>query len=180
MQQILQENGLIISEFPIGTPPKSENFPRRNRIISGLSVGTLVVEATLRSGSLITAHQAAEQGRNVFAIPGSIHNPLARGCHSLIKQGAKLVETVEDILEELASLVEITLTGQIDSEKKLLAGLADKEQNLLNCVGFEPTAMDVIIGRSGLTAQAVSVTLLKLELEGYISATSTGYQRVKI
>ena len=98
----IREKGLLVTEFPLGTSPRSDNFPRRNRIISGLCVATLVVEAARRSGSLITAHQAVEQGREVFAIPGSIHNPQVRGCHQLIREGAKLVDQVSDIIEELA------------------------------------------------------------------------------
>lgn len=174
----IAETGALISELPPGTPPLPANFPRRNRIISGLSVGTLVVEAARQSGSLITARLATEQGREVFAIPGSIHNPLARGCHALIRQGAKLVETADDILEELAPLLgaqpertapESTIKTEPD------ARLWDQEyQQLMAALDFDPTPVDLLIERSGLTADAVSSMLLLLELEGFVSAAPGG------
>lgn len=172
--------GALVSEFPPGTPPRPEHFPRRNRLISGLSLGTLVVEAAPQSGSLITARLAAEQGREVFAIPGSIHNPLARGCHNLIRQGAKLVETTQDILEELGALYE-------RGERRSLPGTTespgeDKPQeirNLLDHIGFEPTGVDTLVERSGLTADLVSSMLVVLELHGQIVSAPGGlYTRI--
>lgn len=169
------EQGALISEFPLGTPPLARNFPRRNRIISGLSQGVLVVEAALRSGSLITARQALEQGREVFAVPGSIHNPQARGCNALIRQGAKLVETVDDILEELVGFetnhVQSGQMGTTDNGFKLDA----EYQTVLESVGFEPTPVDTVVERSGLTAEEVCSMLLMLELQGYIATTSGGH-----
>jgi len=176
-QQIAQD-GALVSEFPIGTPAKANHFPRRNRIISGLSLGTLVVEAALQSGSLITAHQAADQGREIFAIPGSIHNPLARGCHTLIRQGAKLVETAQDIIEELAPLLDtLRSTAIIPPSDQTLKPKIKKNgdyQRLLRNLGFDPAPIDQIIERSGLTAEKVSSMLLLLELEGYVSSSPGG------
>ena len=174
-------NGALISELPPGAPPLPEHFPRRNRIISGLSAGTLVVEAAANSGSLITARLAAEQGREVFAIPGSIHNPLARGCHGLIKQDAKLVETAQDILEELAPLTGIfTLPVKHLGEKGNETPLCTVEQKaLLERLSFEPVAVDTIIRRSGLTPEVVSSILLTLELQGYVISSAGGcYSRI--
>jgi len=174
----IAEQGALISELPPGTPPLPANFPRRNRIISGLSAGTLVVEAAQKSGSLITARLAAEQGREVFAIPGSIHNPLARGCHALIRQGAKLVETAEDILEELNPLLGTLL--KVPREKPAAEAEPtprrwDREyQLLMAALDFDPAPVDLLIQRSGLTADAVSSMLLLLELEGFVSAAPGG------
>ncbi len=168
------EKGLIISEMPIGTPPKPQYFPRRNRIISGLSVGTLVIEAARSSGSLITARLALEQNREVFAIPGSIHNPLARGCHDLIRQGAKLVETAHDITEELEA---VTVTQHIKASPAIQSDtpkLDQKQSQLLNSVGFEPIHIDQLIEHSGLTTEEVSSMLLFLELDGHVSTTLGG------
>ncbi|WP_082117133.1 DNA-processing protein DprA [Sedimenticola thiotaurini] len=174
----IAEQGALVSELPPGTPPLPANFPRRNRIISGLSVGTLVVEAARQSGSLITARLATEQGREVFAIPGSIHNPLARGCHALIRQGAKLVETADDILEELAPLLgaQLERTEPVSTVKaEPEARLWDQEyQQLMAALDFDPTPVDLLIERSGLTADAVSSMLLLLELEGFVSAAPGG------
>ncbi|MCW8891657.1 MAG: DNA-processing protein DprA [Sedimenticola sp.] len=173
----IANQGALISELPPGTPPIPSNFPRRNRIISGMSLGTLVVEAAQKSGSLITARLATEQGREVFAIPGSIHNPLARGCHALIRQGAKLVETAGDILEELAPLLATELQ-QAQSPQTEAAGSprqwdSDYEQ-LMSALDYDPTPIDQLIQRSGLTADAVSSMLLLLELEGFVSAAPGG------
>lgn len=170
-------NGLLVSEFALGTAPKAENFPRRNRIISALSLGTLVVEAALKSGSLITARMAMEQAREVFAIPGSIHNPLAKGCHKLIREGAKLVETAQDILEELGPLaqlqVEATFTHPEQNEEQQQAN--DPEyQLLLDKLGFDPITIDELIQRSGLTAEEVSSMLLLLELKGQVESLAGG------
>lgn len=173
----IAEQGALISELPPGTPPLPANFPRRNRIISGLSVGTLVVEAAQKSGSLITARLATEQGREVFAIPGSIHNPLARGCHALIRQGAKLVETAEDILEELGPLLgSLTLPLEMPTEETQPSPRKwDREyQQLMAALDFDPAPVDLLIQRSGLTADAVSSMLLLLELEGFVSAAPGG------
>ncbi len=174
---IIQGGGALVSEYPPGTPALPGNFPRRNRIISGLSLGTLVVEAALRSGSLITARSASEQGREVFAIPGSIHNPLARGCHRLIRDGAKLVETAQDILEELAPQLRAAIEDHV-IEKEEQFSLDTEYRQLLDCVGYEPTPVDRLVERSGLTAEVVSSMLLILELEGYVTvAPGGGYSR---
>lgn len=172
------EKGALISEFPPDEKPKAKNFPRRNRVISGLSVGTLVVEAALHSGSLITARLAAEQGREVFAIPGSIHNPLARGCHFLLRQGAKLVETAEDIIEELGPFLDGLNEKKFQSQMtKLPDNMSEIHGRVLTQIGFETTAYDTIIVRSGLTASEVSSILLSLELSGFVSGVSGGYIR---
>lgn len=174
--------GLLVSEFAPGTPPLPYNFPRRNRIISGLAVGTLVVEAAHSSGSLITARLASEQGREVFAIPGSIHNPLARGCHRLIREGAKLVESAKDIFEELAPLLALDATPARSSEKAD-APAADSEDPeyhlLLNSMDYAPTSVDALVERTGLTPEVVSSMLLMLELQGQVEAAPGGhYSRV--
>lgn len=177
-ERILSQ-GAIVSEFPLGTQPRPEYFPQRNRIITGLSLGTLVVEAGLKSGSLISARHAMEQGREVYAIPGSIHNPLARGCHRLIRDGAKLVETAQDILEELApQLSQVTV---IDSVPANAETALDADQTaLLQAMGFDPIGLDQIIQVSGLNAQAASSMLLILELEGYLHKEPGGlYQRIR-
>jgi DNA processing protein len=164
--------GLLISEFPLGSPPLAANFPRRNRLISGLARGCLVVEAAVGSGSLITARQAADQGREVFAIPGSIHSPVARGCHQLIKQGAKLVESAADVLDELGMSMPRS-TPLVTPHKSLL------QEELLQHMGYEPCEVDSLVARSGLTAEGVSAMLLKLELEGKIACIPGGrYQRL--
>ena len=178
----IADNGALVSEFPPGTLPLPGNFPRRNRIISGLSLGTLVVEAALRSGSLITARTALEQGREVFAIPGSIHNPLARGCHALIREGAKLVETGDHILEELASLVSLCLSQTGSSNvSKTINDSSDKPArldaeyiNLLDLMGYEPVSIDQLVQRSGLTPEQVSSMLLLLELVDFIASSPGG------
>jgi DNA processing protein len=173
-EAIITEAGAIISEFPFDTGPKAQNFPRRNRIIGGLSQGVLVVEAALKSGSLITARHALEQGRDVFAIPGSIHNPVARGCHYLIQQGAKLVTSAQDILEELQMLPTVAA-----EPKKSPNGEPPQNHphSLLKQIDYEMTATDTIILRSGLTAGEVSSILLALELQGHIQAVIGGYVR---
>jgi len=177
-------HGALVSEFPPGTPPLAANFPRRNRIISGLSLGTLVVEAALRSGSLITARLALEQGREVFAIPGSIHNPLAHGCHALIRQGAKLVESGEHILEELAAQLGAALPGSsrmhaADTSSQA-DNLAGEYEELLDAMGYEPVAVDQLVERSGLTPEQVSSMLLLLELEDRVHSSAGGrYTRAR-
>jgi len=157
-----------VSEFSLGMPPLPENFPVRNRIISGLSLGTLVVEAALQSGSLITARMANEQGREVFAIPGSIHAPQARGCHALIRQGAKLVETAQDILEELGPLAGAALQAAHETTPPT-SRLDSTMVTLLEHIGHDPVSIDTLIERSGLTADAVSSMLLQMELNGLVS-----------
>ncbi|MEE8428140.1 MAG: DNA-processing protein DprA, partial [Gammaproteobacteria bacterium] len=172
--------GALVSEFPVGTGPRPEHFPQRNRIISGLSLGTLVVEAASRSGSLITAYHALEQGREVFAIPGSIHNPLTRGCHGLIHQGAKLVETAADVLEELGSLAGTIAEPKPAGKQECLPPLDGEYAQLLDCIGFEPTAIDQLVEFSGLTPEAVSSMLLILELQGYVASSPGGlYSRIE-
>jgi len=169
------ENGALVSEFPPGTPPVTSNFPRRNRIISGLSMGVLVVEAALRSGSLITARAAIEQGREVFAVPGSIHNPQAKGCNSLIRQGAKLVETATDIFEELGGFA-TPMREELNTDHTVSDHALDPEyKRVLESVGHEPTAVDTVVQRSGLTTGAVCSMLLVLELQGLIASTSSGH-----
>ncbi len=171
----LAKSGVLISEFPLGTPPIGSNFPRRNRIISGMSVGCLVVEASQQSGSLITARQALEQGREVFAIPGSIHSPQSRGCHKLIKQGAKLVETAKDILEELAGQLATHATRTENTPVD-----TPQSTGILELIGFDPLSMDTLSHRSGLTVSQLSAMLLTLELEGRIAALPGGlFQRIQ-
>lgn len=169
----LAQNGALVSEFPLGTASKAHNFPRRNRLISGLSRGCLVVEAALQSGSLITARLAAEQGREVFAIPGSIHSPMAKGCHYLIKQGAKLVDSAQDILDELG------YPGVVASANTPVSTSLDKDEALLmQCLGFDPAGIDALVGCSGLTSDNVCAILLTMELAGYVTSLPGGlYQR---
>lgn len=176
-------SGALVSEFPLGSPPRRDHFPRRNRIISGMSTGVLVVEAALRSGSLITARLAGEQGREVFAIPGSIHSPLARGCHALIRQGAKLVEAARDILEELAPLVQAQLEEEpgrpAANDNVATWSKSNPEfETILAHVGYDPVDVDTLVGRSGLTPEVISSMLLQMELYGLIEACPGGkYQR---
>jgi len=164
----LAVEGALVSEFPLGTSPLAANFPRRNRVISGLARGCLVVEAALHSGSLITARQALEQGREVFAIPGSIHSPLSKGCHWLIKQGAKLVETAQDVLDELGMG-----PGPAPGDDAG-APLQPHEFEVLTAMGFEPVDADTIGHRVGLTPDAISTILLKLELDGHLTRLPGG------
>ncbi len=159
--------GALVSEYPLGTPPLSPNFPRRNRIIAGLSQGTLVVEAALQSGSLITARQAAEQGREVFAIPGSIHSPQARGCHALIRQGAKLVESAQDILEELR-------VPDPFAQPRPPAPEPRDEDKLLAVMGFDPVSLDALQARCGLDTATLQARLLELELDGHLGRLPGG------
>jgi DNA processing protein len=171
--QIASE-GALVSEFPLGTPPLPENFPRRNRVISGLAKGVLVVEATLRSGSLITARLAAEQGREVFAIPGSIHSPFSKGCHRLIRDGAKLVETAADILEELDFPSPPPM-----SQKLAVPKLSREGDRLLNAIGHDPASFDLLVERTSMTADVLTVALLELELHGHIAVLPGSiYQRL--
>ena len=180
----IADKGALVSEFPIGTSPTRANFPRRNRIISGLCLGTLVVEAAIHSGSLITARQASEQGREVFAIPGSIHNPLARGCHRLIREGAKLVETADDIMEELAGIIPLALENAHQAEHPPNPAVEPNKPDseyiqLLDIMGYDPVTVDTIVERSGLTTEEVSSMLLVLELQDHVASMPGGlYSRV--
>ncbi len=174
----ISRNGAIISEFVLGSEPKANHFPRRNRIISGLSLGTLVIEAAKHSGSLITARQALEEGREVFAIPGSIHNPLARGCNELIRQGAKLVETAEDVLEELNLFV-----AEVEQDSTMPRGTSELEQthqHILKFVAYSPTSIDTLVEETGESPEVLASTLLLLELQGYVESAAGGhYTRIK-
>ncbi len=180
LAQSIAEQGCIVSESPIGTEPHKGLFPRRNRIISGLSIGTLVVEAATSSGSLITARHAMEQGREVFAIPGSIHNPLARGCHALIRQGAKLVETAGDILEELLPLVNLSSSSHTSAQNSASEVETDLDPayiTLLDCMEYEPVSIDELASRSKLSAAEIASMLLILELQGHVVSQKGLYSR---
>jgi DNA processing protein len=174
LTQEIADKGLLISEFPLGTSPYAAHFPQRNRIISGLAFGVIVVEAALRSGSLITARLALEQGREVFAIPGPISNPMSKGCHFLIKQGAKLIETVADILLELPSGI---LVNSTINEKNKAKGLEQSLQNLVKFVDYEVTSVDTICAKSGLSPAVLATQLIDLEMKGIIKAVPGGYLR---
>jgi DNA processing protein len=173
LREEIAATGAVVSDFPLGTRPLAANFPRRNRLISGLSLGTLVVEAALRSGSLITARLAAEQGREVFAIPGSIDNPLARGCHQLIRQGAKLVEDVADILEELGGFVAINSVAAEPGGSP--TGLDTASRELLKYVACGPTSVDTLIAATGFSAEQTASLLVMLELQGYVASSAGGH-----
>jgi DNA processing protein len=183
LSEEIRFRGALISQFPLGTPPRRENFPQRNRIIAALSLGTLVVEAARRSGSLITARFAGDQNRELFAVPGSIHNPLSRGCHELIRQGAKLTETAADILRELNFSAFFgrgrQVSGSLGSAADLEAGMDKEHKILLDALGFDPADLDVLVVRTGFKAEAVSSMMLILELEGHVQAAPGGrYSRV--
>jgi DNA processing protein len=170
--------GMLVSEFPLGTPPLNQNFPKRNRLIAGLAQGTLVVEAALQSGSLITARLAIEQGKEVFAIPGSIHAPQSRGCHALIRQGAKLVESVQDILEELRFPA---APGSMASDTRSthFSSTMEAENPLLEALGHDPVSLDALTARTGWSAAELQVKLLELELDGHVARLPGGlFQRV--
>jgi len=173
------ECGLLVSEYPTGTSPLPGNFPRRNRILAGLALGTLVIEAAPKSGSLITARIAADNGREVFAIPGSIHNPQARGCHALIRQGAKLVETGDHVLEELGPLLGDTLpitdsASPNDVDTRADAAMDQAHQSVIDAMGYDPVTTDDLVSRTGFPAAEVSSILLLLELEGHVSSAAGG------
>lgn len=174
--RIVDSGGALISEFPPGAPPRPGHFPRRNRIISGLALGTLIVEAGLKSGSLITARQALEQGREVFAIPGSIHNPMARGCHALIRDGAKLVETAQDVVEDLGALLgHLATAPAVETQVEPKSHLQDPDyQALLNEMGYDPVSIDFLVHCTGRSAAEISSMILLLELEGHVSSAPGG------
>lgn len=183
----IAQHGVLVSEYPLGTPPLAGNFPKRNRIIAGLSQGTLVVEAALASGSLITARLAAEQGREVFAIPGFIHAPQSRGCHALIRQGAKLVESAQDVLEELRLELPVASPlapkGEAASLPSLLSGESEAPSGehaaLLQALGYDPAGLDALVARTGMGAAALQVALLEMELEGQVARLPGGlFQRM--
>ena len=178
----IAQNGLLVSEYPLGTPPLPANFPKRNRLIAGLAQGTLVIEAALKSGSLITARLTAEQGKEVFAIPGSIHSTQARGCHALIKQGAKLVESAQDVLEELkidasAGVAMNSIAAHAQAERA--PGLFDTEPALLEALGFDPVGLEALQARCGLDTATLQAQLMTLELEDLVARLPGGlFQRL--
>jgi DNA processing protein len=179
----IQQQGGLVSGFPLGTPPRRENFPQRNGIIAALSLGTLVVEAARRSGSLITARQAASCGREVFAVPGSIYSPLSRGCHELIRQGAKLTETAHDILSELNFSAFFAAQPAASEGREMPVrrevGMDNDHKILLDALGFDPADLDVLVVRTGFKPEAVSSMMVILELEGHVQAAPGGrYSRV--
>jgi DNA processing protein len=178
LARAIESDGALVSEFPPQSPVRRAQFPQRNRIISGMAVGTLVVEAGLRSGALITARLAGEQGREVFAIPGSIHNPMAKGCHRLIRSGAKLVEASSDIMEELPGILG-TMAAAVEQNTAIEPDpggtrIDPEYQRLLGLMGWDPVTPDALVKRSGLTAEVVSSMILILELEGRIDSLTGG------
>ncbi len=192
---ILDKGGLLVTEFIPGTQAHAANFPQRNRIISGLSLGVLVMEAAIKSGSLITARYALEQNREVFAVPGSIHNPQSKGCHELIKQGAQLVESGEDIIKQLAGLIRYFAdqqaaqehaeqerteieTSTVTPEPDVSPMLNNQERQLLNHIGYDTVAIDQLIERTGFSSAEVTATLLNLELKGVVKHSDWGYAAV--
>ncbi|WP_158227121.1 DNA-processing protein DprA [Mangrovitalea sediminis] len=175
----LCQQGALVSEMPPGTPPRAPHFPRRNRIITGLSCGVLVVEASLRSGSLISARHALEQGRDVFAVPGSIHNPQARGCNQLLRQGARLVESVQDIVEELPGWEAPSQPpGRATLSSPPNCDLSPDEALVLGASGFSPSSSDELCERTGLSAERLLQAVLMLEMQGLLATVPGGYQRI--
>ncbi|MET0356062.1 MAG: DNA-processing protein DprA [Cellvibrio sp.] len=187
-QQIIDQGGALVSELPLGSSANAANFPQRNRIISGLSYGVLVVEAAIQSGSLITAKTALLQNREVFAIPGSIHNPLARGCHQLIRQGATLVETGQDIADQLQGMLGLErekinkmlkqAEKKTELDHKSLAGLSASEQQLIQAMGYDPVNIDDLVERTNIPVGSVAAQLIGLEIKGYVQQIGAAYQRV--
>ncbi len=182
-QEIVASGGAVITEFPLGCQPMPANFPQRNRIISGLSFGVLVVEAAVRSGSLITARYAIQQDREVFAIPGSIHNPLSKGCHALIKDGAKLVETAQDVVDEIQGFLSLKWQ-ELDQDPvqialKVAEELVDSEHEdaILAHIGYDPVTLDVLMQRTGLGAGELMAALLTMEVKGLVGNMGSGYAR---
>ncbi|MDA8455082.1 DNA-processing protein DprA [Acidovorax sp. GBBC 3334] len=188
----IARRGVVLSEYPLGTPPLAPNFPKRNRLIAGLSQGTLVVEAALASGSLVTARLASEQGREVFAIPGSIHAPQSRGCHALIRQGAKLVESAQDVLEELRMPSPARASRPAPSVAETLDVIGDRAVDpaaaesgphgaLLSALGFDPVGLDALVARTGLDAARLQVALFELEMDGHVARLPGGrFQRMAL
>ncbi len=175
----IARHGLLVSEYPLGTAPLAANFPKRNRLIAGLAQGTLVVEAAVQSGSLITARLTAEQGKDVFAIPGSIHSSQARGCHALIKEGAKLVESAQDVLEEMNIRFEPTATIDLAADGSAAENLADPAHQLLEVLGFDPVGLDALQARSSLETAQLQAQLMALELDGLVARLPGGlFQRL--
>lgn len=187
-QQIIDSGGALVSELPLRSSANAANFPQRNRIISGLSYGVLVVEAAIQSGSLITAKTALLQNREVFAIPGSIHNPLARGCHQLIRQGATLVETGQDIADQLQGLLGLErekinkmlklAEKKTELDHKSLEDLTPAEQQLIHAMGYDPVNIDDLVERTHIAVGSVAAQLIGLEIKGYVQQVGAGYQRV--
>jgi DNA processing protein len=181
---IVQRGGALVSEFPLGTASHASHFPQRNRLISGLSLGTLVVEAAVQSGSLITASYALQHNREVFAIPGSIHNPLARGCHQLIRQGATLVETADDIVGQLDGFLQLKRAESkplraLVPEPRVLKGNFDcNEVHLLDALGFDPVPMDLLLQRISMDVGVIISCLMGLEIKGVVQQTERGYVRL--
>lgn len=179
-QEIVESGGVLLSEFPLAARGKSWHFPLRNRIIGGLSIGTLVVEANIRSGSLITARLAGEYGREVFAIPGSIYNVMARGCHYLIHQGAKLVGQPSDIFDEFSTIIKKMCSQSPTLKDRKTKNTLDCEHNkLLDCTGFETTTVDVLVSRTGFSVAKVGEMLLDLELHDLIKSVVGGYVKIR-
>lgn len=171
--------GAIVTEMPPGSPPRAGHFPRRNRIIAGLSLGCLVVEAAVRSGSLITARLGLEYGREVFAVPGSIHNPRSRGAHALIRAGAKLVETTADILEEITGPLTAYLPESPSADEPSDVSMTTEQRQVFEAVGFDVTGFDAIARRAGLPGDAVAAALIELELAGRVTVDGAGYVRAR-
>jgi DNA processing protein len=177
----VSRQGALVSEFPLATPPLPHHFPMRNRILAGMSLGTLVIEAATRSGSLITARLALDYNREVFAVPGSVHNPNSKGCHQLIRDGAKLVETAEHIVEELGGLLQLLATRRPEPASTTVdvAGLDSHLAKLLDAVDYQPTAFDTLVARSGLNSDRLAAYLLELELTGWLESCSGSWQRIR-
>ncbi len=179
LSEEIVKQGALISEFPLNMPPKRENFPQRNRIVSGLSIGTLVIEAGIKSGSLITARLAAEQGREVFAVPGSAMNPQAKGCHFLIQQGAKLTTNIEHVLEEFKGFDYFAHKNKNQAQSQNAKWLSVNEQKILRCLGYEPTPVELIKARSGLEITEVNHIMCDLVLKKEVASFFNGYIKIK-
>lgn len=177
-EAIIASGGALVSEYPLGTAPMAYNFPRRNRIISGLSLGCLVVEASVKSGSLITARMAMEQGREVFAIPGSIHNPMSRGCHQLIREGAVLVDAVDQVYEQIAQQLSLPVFSTPADQHETRVVVSNKEALILEAIGHEFSSFDELMAQTGLLIHELSSLLLELELKGLLQQHNGSYQRL--